>query len=57
MSFQSAYYSKNFLKLLDIWPKGFLPFPSNELRGLSQSKATIIIENISSKYVIFRVSD
>lgn len=53
--FQSAHYSKNFFQLLDVWPKGFLPFPTSELRGLAQSKATIIIENISTKYVVFRI--
>lgn len=53
--FQSSHYSKDFFKLLDIWPKGFLPFPSSDLRGLAQSKATIIIENVSTKFVVFRV--
>lgn len=57
MSFQGAHYSKNFFKLLDIWPKGgYLPFPSSETRGLAQSKATIIVENVSNKLVVFRVN-
>ncbi|RWS29552.1 hypothetical protein B4U80_13646 [Leptotrombidium deliense] len=50
-----THFSDGFHLLLDVWPKGYLTFPSKEVRGSSLSKASLTIENVNKKPVAYRI--